>query len=502
MIAQAPVADFDLAVIGGGVNGAGIARDAAGRGLKVLLVEQNDLASGTSSASTKLIHGGLRYLEHGAFRLVHEALVERDVLLRIAPHIVRPMRFILPVSDEQRPPWMIKLGLAVYDWLGRHKSLPRSQAIDLIADESGARLLRRFTAGFAYWDCVVDDSRLVVLNAMDAAQRGADVRVHTRCVRAERSDLWKLTLETHGRRGSVTERALVNATGPWTASFGETALRLPKPEPVRLVKGTHIVVPRLFEHRDAYLLQNADRRVVFAIPYEREFTLLGTTDEDFSGDVDAVAPTGAEVAYLCEAANAYFRQAISSDRVVWAFAGVRSLYDDGSRKAQDVTRDYVLALNAGFQAAPLLNIYGGKITTYRKLAEAALAKLADFFILKPAWTADVPLPGGDFGGEGVDAFAARFRQEHPFLPAAQVERLMHAYGTHASTVLGGAAKLDDLGARFGETLTAAEVRYLMRFEWAQIADDVLWRRSKLGLALSKHDVQKLAHFMAGTTAVT
>jgi glycerol-3-phosphate dehydrogenase len=502
MIAQAPVADFDLAVVGGGINGAGIARDAAGRGLRVLLVEQNDLASGTSSASTKLIHGGLRYLEHGAFRLVHEALIERDVLLRIAPHIVRPMRFVLPVSDEQRRPWMIKLGLAIYDWLGRHKSFPRSQAVDLIADEAGAPLLRRFTAGFAYWDCVVDDSRLVVLNAMDAAQRGADIRIHTRCVRAERSDIWKLTLQTHGRRGSVTARALVNATGPWTASFGETALRLAKPEPVRLVKGTHIVVPRLFDRAGAYLFQNADRRVVFAISYERDFTLIGTTDEDFSGDVDTVAPTGAEVTYLCEAANAYFRQPISPERVVWAFAGVRSLYDDGSRKAQDVTRDYVLALDSGFQAAPLLNIYGGKITTYRKLAEAALAKLADFFVLKPAWTADVPLPGGEFEGEDVDAFAERFRREHPFLPVAQARRLVHAYGVRAAAVLGSAAKLDDLGAHFGEALTAAEVRYLMRYEWAQTADDILWRRSKLGLGLAKQDAQKLAHFMAGTTAVT
>ena len=502
MIARAPVADFDLAVVGGGINGAGIARDAAGRGLKVLLVEQNDLASGTSSASTKLIHGGLRYLEHGAFRLVHEALVERDVLLRIAPHVVRPMRFVLPVSDEERPPWMIKLGLAIYDWLGRHKSLPRSQTVDLIADEAGAPLLRRFTSGFAYWDCVVDDSRLVVLNALDAAQRGADIRLRTRCMRAERSDVWKLTLQTHGRRGAVTARALINATGPWTASFGETALRLPRPEPVRLVKGTHIVVPRLFQHGGAYLFQNTDRRVIFAISYEREFTLIGTTDDDFSGSVDTVAPTGAEVAYLCEAAKAYLREPVSPDRVVWAFAGVRSLYDDGSRKAQDVTRDYVLALDAGFQLAPLLNIYGGKITTYRTLAEAALAKLADFFVLKPAWTAAVPLPGGNFDDEGIDAFAARFRQEHGFLPAAQADRLVHAYGTLAPAVLGTATKLDDLGARFGETLTAAEVRYLMRFEWAQTADDILWRRSKLGLGLAKQDAQKLAHFMAGTTAVT
>ena len=502
MSADTTRADFDIAIIGGGINGAGIARDAAGRGLKVLLAEQRDLASGTSSASTKLIHGGLRYLEHAAFRLVHEALVERDVLLRIAPHIVRPMRFVLPMSEDLRPPWMIRLGLALYDWLGRHKSLPRSHPVDLISDEPGAPLLRRYTDGFAYWDCVVDDSRLVVLNAMDAARRGADIRVGTRCVRAERSDIWKLTLQTHGRRGAVTTRVLVNATGPWTTGFADTVLRLPKPEPVLLVKGSHIVVPRLYDHTSAYILQNTDRRVVFAIPYQQNFTLIGTTDESFSGVPEAVAPTGAEVAYLCEAANHYFRERLTPSDVVWAFAGVRSLYDDGSRKAQDVTRDYVLALDTGFRTAPLLNIYGGKITTYRRLAEAALAKLADLFVPKPAWTADAPLPGGDLAGESLADFAERFRREHPFLPEALAERLVHAYGTRAPDVLAGAGSLDDLGARFGETLTAAEVRYLMRFEWAQTDEDVLWRRSKLGLGLAKQDAQKLAQFMAGASAVT
>jgi glycerol-3-phosphate dehydrogenase len=493
-------AEFDLAIIGGGINGAGIARDAAGRGLKVLLVEQNDLASGTSSASTKLIHGGLRYLEHGAFRLVHEALLERDVLLRIAPHLVRPIRFVLPVSDEARSPWMIRLGLAIYDWLGRHRSLPRAQTLDLIADQAGGPLLRRYTAGFAYWDCVVDDSRLVVLNAMDAARRGADIRVHTRCVRAERSDTWRLTLQTHGRRASATARALVNATGPWIAPVTESVLRLAKPAPVRLIKGSHIVVPRLFEHRSAYIFQHADRRVVFAIPYEREFTLIGTTDEDFSGDPAVAAPTGGEIDYLCRAANNYFRERISPDRVVWAFAGVRSLYDDGSRKAQDVTRDYHLALDAGYQLAPLLSIYGGKITTYRKLAEAALAKLADYFELKPAWTRDAPLPGGEFGGASLSAVIERFQQDHPAVARVEAERLVEAYGVNAAEVLGESN--NTLGARFGKHLTAAEVRYLMGQEWAQSAEDVLWRRSKLGLALSKQETQRLADFMDGRTDAT
>ncbi|MBV8743900.1 MAG: glycerol-3-phosphate dehydrogenase [Xanthobacteraceae bacterium] len=500
MSTQSTAAEFDLAIIGGGINGAGIARDAAGRGLKVLLVEQSDLASGTSSASTKLVHGGLRYLEHAAFRLVHEALIERDVLLRIAPHIVRPMRFILPVGETQRPPWMIRIGLALYDWLGRHKSLPRSRKLDLARDPEGAPLLAGFRTGFDYWDCVVDDSRLVVLNAVDAAFRGADIRTRTRCLRADRSDVWHLTLETEGRRGVVTTRALVNATGPWTARFAEMVLRLPAPEPVRLVKGSHIVVPRFYAHASAYILQNPDRRVVFAIPYHHDFTLIGTTDENFVGDPAAVTPSTAEIAYLCEAATRYFRAEISPAQVVWAFAGVRSLYDDGSRKAQDVTRDYVLALDADNRSAPLLDIYGGKITTYRRLAEAALAKLSHVFEIGPAWTAGTPLPGGDLKGESIGDFAQRFAREHSFLPVSLANRLVAAYGTRAVDVVAGARSLGDLGPRFGADLTAAEVRYLMRFEWAQMAEDVLWRRSKLGLGLAKTDAQRLAHVMAGATA--
>ncbi len=500
MDAQSPPAEFDLAIIGGGINGAGIARDAAGRGLKVLLVEQNDLGSGTSSASTKLVHGGLRYLEHAAFRLVHEALIERDVLLRIAPHIVRPMRFILPVGDGQRPSWMIRIGLALYDWLGRHKSLPRSRRLDLARDLEGAPLRAGYRTGFDYWDCVVDDSRLVALNAMDAAFRGADIRTRTRCLRADRSEVWRLTLETDGRRGVVSARALVNATGPWTARFAEMVLRLSTPEPVRLVKGSHIVVPRLYAHSSAYILQNPDRRVIFAIPYHNEFTLIGTTDENFTGDPAAVTPSAAEIAYLCEAATRYFRAEISAAQVVWAFAGVRSLYDDGSSQAQDVTRDYVLALDANSDVAPLLNIYGGKITTYRRLAEAALAKLGQVFEIGPAWTASAPLPGGDLKGETIADFAQSFAREHPFLPPSFANRLVAAYGTRALDVMAGARSVDDLGPRFGPDLTAAEVRYLMRFEWAQTADDVLWRRSKLGLGLAKADAQRLAHFMAGATA--
>jgi glycerol-3-phosphate dehydrogenase len=499
MDAQSPSAEFDLAIIGGGINGVGIARDAAGRGLKVLLVEQNDLASGTSSASTKLVHGGLRYLEHAAFRLVHEALIERDVLLRIAPHIVRPMRFVLPVGEGQRPSWMIRIGLALYDWLGRHKSLPRSRRLDLARDPEGAPLRSGYRTGFDYWDCVVDDSRLVVLNAIDAALCGADIRIRTRCLRADRSDIWRLTLETDGRRGVVTARALVNATGPWTARFAEMVLGLATPEPVRLVKGSHIVVPRLYAHASAYILQNPDRRVVFAIPYHTDFTLIGTTDENFTGDPASVTPSSTEISYLCEAAARYFRAEVSAAQVVWAFAGVRSLYDDGSRQAQDVTRDYVLALDANPDAAPLLDIYGGKITTYRRLAEAALAKLSHVFQIGPAWTAGAPLPGGDLKGETIAGFAQRFAREYAFLPASLANRLVAAYGTRAVDVVAGARSLDELGPRFGVDLTAAEVRYLMRFEWAQTADDVLWRRSKLGLALAKTDAQRLAHFMAGAT---
>jgi glycerol-3-phosphate dehydrogenase len=490
------MADFDLAVIGGGINGTGIARDAAGRGLRVLLLEQNDLASGTSSASTKLIHGGLRYLEHFAFRLVHEALAEREVLLRMAPHVIRPLRFTLPPHEAGRSIVVLRLGLFIYDHLGGRKVLPPTKTIDLTHHEVGVPLKRRFKYGFQYSDCWVDDSRLVVLNALDAAERGASIRTRTKCLRAERSDQWRLVLNARGNREIVTARALVNAAGPWVNEVGEMTLRQTGPARARLVKGSHIVVRRLFDHDSAYIFQNPDGRVVFAIPFETDFTLIGTTDEDFKGDVNSVAPSAVEIKYLCEAVMEYFRQPVAPDDVVWTFAGVRALYDDGSRKPEDTTRDYHLDLDKRYGEAPLLTVFGGKITTYRRLAESALQMLSPFFALGGAWTGRDPLPGGNIAWNGIDALTATTRERWPFLSEAHARRLARAYGTRLDNILGAAKSFAELGECFGADLTAAEVRYLMEREWALDASDVLWRRSKLGLKLSPAQHAHLTHFMA------
>jgi glycerol-3-phosphate dehydrogenase len=488
-------ADYDLAIIGGGINGVGIARDAAGRGLRVILVEQNDLASGTSSASTKLIHGGLRYLEHFAFKLVHEALAEREVLWGLAPHIVRPMRFVLPQVAGMRSAFVLRLGLFLYDHLGGRKLLPGTKTLDLTHHIVGQPLKRIFRRGYEYSDCWVDDARLVALNALGAAEKGASIRTRTKCVRAEREDVWRLVLNARGRRESVTARVLVNAAGPWVADVAETVLRQDGPFRVRLVKGSHIVVPKLFEHDRAYIFQNKDGRIVFAIPYERDFTLIGTTDEDFKGDLAAIAPSGTEVKYLCESVLGYFRQPVTPEDVVYAYAGVRSLYDDGSGKPEKATRDYHLDLAEGFREAPLLTVYGGKITTYRKLAEAAMKKLDHFFQLGPTWTAHAPLPGGDFPITGVDALVSRTQRNYPFLPEDHALRLVRAYGTRVDRVFGSAKSMADLGKNFGATLTEAEIRYLMRHEWAHDAEDLLWRRSKLGLHMSAGQKETVASFM-------
>jgi len=490
------MADFDLAIIGGGINGVGIARDAAGRGISVLLVEQNDLASGTSSASTKLIHGGLRYLEHWALRLVHEALAEREVLLGMAPHIIHPLRFVLPHHKALRPAWELRAGLFLYDRLGGRDVLPATRTLDLSHGAVGVPLKRQFRLGFEYSDCAVDDSRLVVLNAIDAAARGAVIRTRTRLVRADRmADDWQLVLNARGHRDSVTARVLVNAAGPWVAQVTTAMLRLKSAAHVRLVKGSHMVVRRLYEHDRAYIFQSADGRVVFAIPYERDFTLIGTTDEDFDGDPAGVGATLQEIAYLCETVSTYFRELVTPDQAVWTYAGVRPLYDDGSAKAKDLTRDYVLALDRPYGEAPLLTVYGGKITTYRKLAEAALAAIGRYFAAAPPWTRGAALPGGDFPWDGVEALVARARGLWPFLTDAHARRMVHAYGTRLDRVLGAARSLDDLGERFAGDLTAAEVRYLMREEWAHSADDVLWRRSKIGLHGSPDRAAALDRFM-------
>ncbi|HEY6025108.1 MAG TPA: glycerol-3-phosphate dehydrogenase [Pseudolabrys sp.] len=494
------MADFDLAIIGGGINGTGLARDAAGRGISVLLVEMNDLASGTSSASSKLIHGGLRYLERRAFRLVREALSEREVLLRMAPHVVRPMRFMLPPLPGLRSPLMLRLGLIVYDFLGARKLLPASQTIDLTHHMVGQPLKREFRYGFEYSDCWVDDARLVVLNALDAAEHGAVIRTRTRCTRAERREEWELVLNSRGRRDVKTARVLVNAAGPWIGEVADTIIRQPLPRPVRLIKGSHIVVRRRFEHEYGYLFQAPDGRVVFALPFAEDFTLIGTTDLNFVGDLNSPAPEPDEIIYLCDVVNHYFREKVTPDELVWSFSGVRALYDDGADKPEDVTRDYELVLDKRVGEAPLLTIYGGKITTHRKLAEAAMARIGALFEALPPWTASSRLPGGEFPAEGFDALVSELIERWPFLAKSHARRLALAYGRRAERFLEGAQSMDDLGPRFAGDLTGAEVRYLVDNEWAQSADDVLWRRTKLGLKSTPEDCVALDRFIASLGA--
>jgi glycerol-3-phosphate dehydrogenase len=491
------VADFDLAVIGGGINGTGIARDAAGRGLRVVLIEQNDLAAATSSASSKLIHGGLRYLEHREFSLVRTALKEREVLLRAAPHLIRPLRFVLPINAARRSALVLRIGLLIYDWIGWRSILPGTREVDLLTDRTGEPLRRIFHYAYEYSDCFGDDARLVVVNAVDAAERGAVIRTRTRCVRAERGDDWRLILNARGQRDVITARAVVNATGAWVESFADAVLRQQQKKPrLRLDKGSHIVVRRLYDHDRAYILQAADGRVVFTIPFQNDFTLIGTTDRSFVGDPAVVMPSGEEIDYLCGVINEYFRDTIAAADVVWAYAGVRSLYDDGASKSQNIGREYFLALDERFGEAPALTVYGGKITTYRRLAEDAMAKLAHFFPRTHAWTARSPLPGGDFVYDGIETLVARTRRKWPFLADDHLRRLVHAYGTRVDNVLKIATGPADLGVRFGADLTAAEVRYLMTKEWAQTADDVLWRRTKLGLRFTDAQRATLDRFMA------
>jgi len=490
---------FDLAVIGGGINGCGIARDAVGRGLSVALFEQNDLGGATSAASTKLVHGGLRYLEHYKFRLVREALIEREVILRMAPHIVWPLRFILPHHQGLRPAWLLRLGLFLYDNLGGRKILPATSTIDLANDPRGAPLNAQFRKGFEYSDCWVEDSRLVVLTARDAADRGAEIHVRSKVVSAVReASSWRLLVEdtASGQRREATARILVNAAGPWVGSVLSGVVRSNTHEKVRMVQGSHIVVPKLYDHDRCYIFQNADDRIIFAIPYERDFTLIGTTDRDFQGDPSAVSASAEEISYLCAAASEYFRNPVTTDDVVWTYSGVRPLYDDGASKAQEATRDYVLTLDAPEDGAPLLNVFGGKITTYRKLAEAALDKLRAFLPPTQTWTGKPPLPGGDFRHDGFDALVARLQSAAPAAPASTVQRWARAYGTKAHLIVERVKSAADLGRCFGADLYECEVRYLAQQEWVRRADDLLWRRSKLGLRVSQEEAATLDAFLA------
>jgi glycerol-3-phosphate dehydrogenase len=485
----------DLLVVGGGINGAGIARDAAGRGLKVVLCEQGDLANYTSSASSKLIHGGLRYLEHYEFRLVREALQEREVLLRMAPHIVWPLRFILPHSPAQRPTWMIWAGLFLYNHLSGRKKLARARRLNLKRDAAGAPLKEAFRRGFAYPDCWVEDARLVVLNAVDAHERGAEILTRTRCVAARRANgLWYADLSAPAGAPVrvVRARALINATGPWVSHFLAERTDLSRPGRVRLVKGSHIVVPRLYQHEDPYVLQQPDGRVVFVIPYEGRYSLVGTTELAYQGEPDRARITEAETADLCEAVNRYFRDALTPDRIVWSFAGVRPLYDDAKVNPSAVTRDYVFDLHQAEGEAPLLSIFGGKITTYRRLAEHALEKLqAVLGFPAPPWTAAAPLPGGDLPDGDFEGFVRELQRAARWLPSDLARRYARAYGSRVERFLVGARRLGDLGERLGDGLYEAEIEYLRRHEWAMTADDVLWRRSKLGLHVGPETIAKL-----------
>ena len=495
------MADYDLAIIGGGINGVGIARDAAGRGLSVVLCEKDDLASHTSSASSKLIHGGLRYLEHYAFGLVRKALIEREVLLRSAPNIMWPLRFVMPHDVGQRPAWMIRAGLHLYDGLARREFLPGSRSIVMRCHPAGRPLKPAFTRGFEYSDGWVDDARLVVLAAMDARERGASILTRTACTALERGPThWNATLQAQaGGTVRVQARCLVNAAGPWAGRLAGAQGQ----QNLRLIKGSHIVVPKLFDHAYAYIFQHPDGRIVFAMPYEREFTLIGTTDLDYQGDLDRVAISAEEVAYLCQLVNRYLERQITPGDVVWSYAGVRPLVQEAGASAAAVTRDF--RLDHDRAGAPLLTVYGGKITTFRKLAEQAVDWIAPTLGSHArAWTANACLPGGDLFGERptsravleFDQWLGQLQRRYAWLPAELAVRYGHAYGTRTSCMLAGCASLADLGQQILPGLYAAEVDYLVGQEWAGCADDILWRRSKLGLHLPQGSAAILDDWLA------
>ncbi len=494
--------NYDLVIIGGGINGAGVARDAAGRGLRVLLCEQDDLARYTSSSSTKLIHGGLRYLEHYDFKLVRHALQEREVLLRSAPHIIWPLRFILPHHRDLRPKWMIRLGLFLYDHIGGRKLLPKSWGVDLKTHVSGAALKDEFTAGFEYSDCWVQDSRLVVLNVRDAADRGAEIRVQTTCTDLtankdqSQDDHWLVELRENdtGAISTIKSRAVVNAAGPWVEAVQNMQVRNKVEHGVRLVKGSHIVVKKLFDHDYTYIFQNADNRVLFAVPYENDYTLLGTTDVEITGDPAAVEIEASEIEYICSAVSEYFKKPVNVSEVVWSYAGVRPLYDDAAANASKVTRDYVIHLSES--GPPLASIFGGKITTFRKLSEEVVDMILPRLDEKQkAWTATATLPGGDIPNADYDAFLIAKKDQYPWLPEPLLKDYTRNYGSLIDSVLIDAQSVADLGQHFGGDLYEAEVRYLMNREWARSAEDVLWRRSRKGLHVPDETSAKLDDWM-------
>ncbi|WP_417244105.1 glycerol-3-phosphate dehydrogenase [Celeribacter sp.] len=479
--------EVDLFVIGGGINGAGIARDAAGRGLSVVLCEKDDLAEGTSSRSGKLVHGGLRYLEYYEFRLVREALIEREVLMRNAPHIIWPMRFVLPHSPQDRPAWLVRLGLFLYDHLGGRKKLPGTRTLDLRRDPEGAAIKDAYTKGFEYSDCWVDDARLVVLNAVDAAERGAVVLTRTPCVSARRDNgAWRVVTRNTmtGETREFIAKALVNAAGPWVTDVLTRVAGSNSPRNVRLVKGSHIIVPKFWKGENAYLVQNHDNRVIFINPYERDKALIGTTDIAYEGRAEDVAADESEVQYLIDAVNRYFKEQLTRDDVETSFSGVRPLFDDGKGNPSAVTRDYVFDLDET-GGAPLLNIFGGKITTFRELAERGMHRMEKIFPqMARDWTAHAPLPGGDMDGADYEAFRNTMKVDYPWMPRRLRQHYGRLYGTRSAWIVGEATTLAGLGRHFGGDLYEAEVTYLVTHEWALTAEDVIWRRTKHRLHLS------------------
>jgi D-erythritol 1-phosphate dehydrogenase len=494
----------DLLIIGGGVNGAGIARDAAGRGLTVILCEKDDLAQGTSSRSGKLVHGGLRYLEYYEFRLVREALIEREILLESAPHIIWPMRFVLPHSPDDRPAWLVRLGLFFYDHLGGRRRLPGTRSLNLRTAPEGAPVKPEFVRGFEYSDCWVDDARLVVLNALAAKELGADIRTRTACVSARREDgLWKAEIKdaVTGRKSEVTARALVNAAGPWVNDVVGRVAGLNSSHSVRLVKGSHIIVPKFWEGRHAYLVQNSDKRVIFINPYQNDLALIGTTDIPYEGRAEDVAADEAEIDYLIAAVNRYFKRQLQRSDVIHSFSGVRPLYDDNADNPSAVTRDYEFELDAPNGEAPMLSVFGGKITTFRKLSEHALDRLKPFFpAMKAEWTAKSHLPGGDIVNSDFEQFLGDLRAQYPWLPTSLAKHFGRLYGTRAASLLLGAGNLGDLGRKFGPDLYEREADYLTQTEWARSPEDILDRRTKHGLHMSAAERRAFEDWMAARKA--
>ncbi len=496
--------NYDIFIIGGGINGCGVARDAAGRGYSVYLCESGDLASGTSSQSTKLIHGGLRYLEYYEFRLVHEALTEREILWKIAPHIIHPLRFILPHHKDLRPAWLLRLGLFLYDHIGGRKKLPATTMLDLKTDQAGEPLSQNYKKGFEYSDCAVDDARLVILNALDAAERGASINTRSKCIKMQTKEgLWNLTVEDQisRKQTGITAKVLINASGPWADEVLATLNPSTKVKNIRLVQGSHIIVPKIYKHKKCYIFQNRDNRIIFAIPYQDNFTLIGTTDHEYQGDPRKTHITKEEIDYLCESANGYFKHKITAKDIVSTFSGVRSLYNDGASKAQEATRDYVLRVDrANPRAAPIINIFGGKITTYRRLAETVLEKIEGLIKKnseknKGKWTQTSHLPGGNFEIDDFTQICKQLHKDYPFLSEEEAHRYIKLYGTRARDFLENAKSHQDLGESFGHGLYQSEVEYQIHTEWARTVEDILWRRTKLGLLFRQSQIKQLEKWL-------